>query len=509
LSEFHELKTINFNEVAMARETAVVLNITSEIGHMMDDATYCPPSATQADIMEFFKTLILEQGSSYTLKNSDINAMTHDINDYFEGVTKSKNKLIAEESSEAAMDLVVAAATIAAEAGSWIPLVNFGLAATAIAATATALALEVESEKLEKTVVEEISDSDSRIIKQYNSFENLKTYSSAVTANTLFYPRLQLGATIKQMRALFIGVIVIIKKSNKGLCSAEDMKKTFVDYYNATRADPELVDKFIEIMQELDEGGDPEKFKEDIAAFFKPLPDAVVRGYASIMLSFATSIAIRKGAVAYKAYRAALAAAPPMIELDELDAEGNVVKKSGAPAAEAETLSTAEIGVRAMAVLAAVASVVFAGLEIAKAVDTDKKLTKAISDAKSGITNYYTALVNRTVDGDVVVPVVEPLLGAYESHKYDNTEYKNNWHYVTISKVDDTTLKWSNRAGVSWTLKTTFDKTKLHVSQDCPYYNFNDGTIKTQYTEATVVWNGDKVSGILGPWNETYEKSAT
>lgn len=490
----------------MAHEAAVVLNITSEIGHMMAEASYCPPSVTQADIMNFFKSLILEQESSYQLKNSDINEMKKDINHYFDSVTSDKNSLLAEEAAEAAADLVAAAATVAAAAGSWVPFVNFGLAAAAVAATATAMGLEIATEKLQKTVVEEISNADSNIIK-YKSFKNIETYSSAVTANALFYPRLQLGATIKQMRALFIGVIVIIKKSNKGKCSPDDMKQAFLNYYNAVQANPDLVARFIQIMQELDEGGSPEKFKEDISEFFGSLPDVAVRGYAMIMLAFSASIAIRKGKIAYQVYKAAQTAAPPDIPLDDLDANGNTVEESGAPAAEAETLGAAEIAVRAMGVLAAVAATVFAGLEIAKAVDTDKKLTKAISDAKNGITKYYTALVSHTVDGDETESDVTPVLGNYECHLYDKGG-KNDWHYVTVSKVNDTTLKWTNRAKVSWLLSQTADKTVLDVSKECPYYNFNDGKQQTHYTQATVVWKGNKVTGIIGPWNELYEKAA-
>jgi hypothetical protein len=240
-------------EIDMPHETSVVLNITSEIGHMMVEPSYCPALVPQSDIINFFASLILEQESSYTLKNSDLNMMKSDINHYFDSVTSDKNRLIVEESAEAAADLVAAAATIAAAAGSWIPFVNFGLAATAIAATAAALGLEIATAKLEKTVVEEISNADSKII-QYDSFKNIKVYSSAVNANALFYPKLQLGATIKQMRALFLGVIVIIKKSNQGKCTPEAMKQIFIDYYNATKADPNLVDRFTEIMQELDEG---------------------------------------------------------------------------------------------------------------------------------------------------------------------------------------------------------------------------------------------------------------
>ncbi len=97
---------------------------------------------------------------------------------------------------------------------------------------------------------------------------------------------------------------------------------------------------------------------------------------------------------------------------------------------------------------------------------------------------------------------VSSLLGNYENHLYDDKGGKNNWHYVTISQVDDSTLKWENRAGVSWTLTTTSDKTTLDVGTDCPY--FQQG-----YQQATVVWNGTQVSELMGPGNEPYQKSST
>lgn len=489
----------------MAKEAQLVLGITSEIGHMMADPNYCPENVKQDDIMNFFTSIINEQDESYKLKHADLVAMTKDINSYFNGVTHHKNSLIAEESAEAAADLVAAAAMIAAAAGSWIPFVNFGLAATAIAATATAMGLEIASEKLEKTVVEEISSADTAILNKYQSFNAIKVYSASVTANALFYPRLQLGATIRQMRALFIGVVVVIKKTNNGKCTAQDMKKAFLDYYNATQANPALVDKFIQIMQQLDDGGDPQKFKQDMDAFFQPLPEAVVRGYASIMLAFAAAVAMKQGKTAYQAYKAAKAAMPVEIEMVELDENGAAVEGGAAEVELTETIGIAEVALRAAGVLAGIATLVFAGLEIAKAVDTDNKLTKAIADAKTGIINYYTALVTKTIDGEGE-QLITPILGNYECHKYDSGG-KNDWHYVTISKVDENTLKWTNRAGVSWSLKLTSHKTILDVGSECPYYNFNDGTQQTHFTHATLVWDGNKVTGIMGPWNELYSKS--
>ena len=66
--------------------------------------------------------------------------------------------------------------------------------------------------------------------------------------------------------------------------------------------------------------------------------------------------------------------------------------------------------------------------------------------------------------------MVDPLAiaGEYECHKFDYKKDKDDWHYVTISKVNDTTFKWENSAGFTWTLTVTADKTKLNVGNDCP-----------------------------------------
>ncbi len=117
------------------------------------------------------------------------------------------------------------------------------------------------------------------------------------------------------------------------------------------------------------------------------------------------------------------------------------------------------------------------------------------------ITEAQAKQIISAADGTATITpvIVDPsLLGNYENHLYDNGG-KNDWHYVTISQVDDSTLKWTNRAGVSWTLTMTSEKTKLNVGEDCPY--FQEG-----YKQATVVWKGDQVSGLLGPWNELYQK---
>jgi hypothetical protein len=68
------------------------------------------------------------------------------------------------------------------------------------------------------------------------------------------------------------------------------------------------------------------------------------------------------------------------------------------------------------------------------------------------------------------------------------------------SRCHHAKLKWANRAGVRWTLTTTPDKTKLTVGSDCPYFNAG-------HKQVTVIWEGDRVSGLSGPFDELYEKS--
>ena len=102
----------------------------------------------------------------------------------------------------------------------------------------------------------------------------------------------------------------------------------------------------------------------------------------------------------------------------------------------------------------------------------------------------------------VIPGTIISIVGDYECHLFDNTSNKNDWHYVTISKVNNSTLRWTNRAGVSWTLTTIPDKTKLTVGSDCPYFN-------SGYTQVTVVWDGDRVSGLTGPSNEIYNHKLT
>ena len=96
-------------------------------------------------------------------------------------------------------------------------------------------------------------------------------------------------------------------------------------------------------------------------------------------------------------------------------------------------------------------------------------------------------------------PAAGPIVGDYIIKGYDGN--KNDWHYVKISPVEgkEGVYRWSNRAGVKWTLTKKSD-TKFEVGKDCPYH-------KTGHTEATLKLNEDgKAVSISGPWNEVYIK---
>jgi hypothetical protein len=129
--------------------------------------------------------------------------------------------------------------------------------------------------------------------------------------------------------------------------------------------------------------------------------------------------------------------------------------------------------IKGLAVLGAALETAFLGWKIYEQRKLIDYINEQIEDRKNKLIEYYTnfheAVTSPTVD--------DAILGQYECHLYDQGG-KNDWHYVTVSKANETTLNWANRAGVSWTLTITSDKTKLNVGQECPYYNFDDGQSK-------------------------------
>lgn len=377
----------------MAHESDILLIMTSEIGQMMANEKACPPHTTQQDIMNFFSNIIKEQELSETLKTADLGRIKNDIAHYFdEEVTSSKNKLIAEEASEAAAELVAAAAMAAVAIASWIPFVNFCVMATAAAATATALALEIESQKLEKTVVADIVNADEHIRKKYDSFRHLDAYATAVNENTCFFPRFQLTASTAHFRALLLCIVVIIKKSNNNKCTAEDIKKMFLDYYELTQSDPNLAERFAKVLREINENTDSKAYETDLAEVLSLVPAVARLSHQALTLAIATTVGLRFANAAYV-----------MMNLNNLSlalANAGFTEYTEFGAIEAESIQSVGVATRAVLGLGAVANVVFAGLQIKKAVDTDRQLTQAIADSKKGITDYYASLITKSIDGN-------------------------------------------------------------------------------------------------------------
>ena len=121
--------------------------------------------------------------------------------------------------------------------------------------------------------------------------------------------------------------------------------------------------------------------------------------------------------------------------------------------------------------------------------NTGKKSNKSSEDRKGKINSSPN-------EADIVVH--PGICGIYENHHYDSVPGgKNDWHYVTIRKMDDRRWVWTNRAGVSWNLFPTAYPNKWKVSRNCPYY-------KTGHRLALISIKENGTEGIFGPHGELY-----
>ncbi len=81
--------------------------------------------------------------------------------------------------------------------------------------------------------------------------------------------------------------------------------------------------------------------------------------------------------------------------------------------------------------------------------------------------------------------------------KYIREPAQNTWHTGTISE-SNSNFKWTNEAGVSWTLIPNLDNNQLLLTDDCPYYE--DGR-----REFTLKVEGNSLEGFYFQ-NELYVK---
>lgn len=92
----------------------------------------------------------------------------------------------------------------------------------------------------------------------------------------------------------------------------------------------------------------------------------------------------------------------------------------------------------------------------------------------------------------------------FECQKYIPSGQTNDWHVAKLTTADFKTFKWTNKAGVSWTLTpATFDArghpTSFNVGADCPYFKSGYKVAKLEYGP-----NGNLL-GMSGPGNEPYQ----
>lgn len=91
-----------------------------------------------------------------------------------------------------------------------------------------------------------------------------------------------------------------------------------------------------------------------------------------------------------------------------------------------------------------------------------------------------------------------------ENQMYMESGDMNDWHVVKLTSVDLKTFKWTNKAGVSWSLTIAArdhrgQPTSFNVGQDCPYF-------KNGYRTARVHFgNNGNLLGIDGPGHEPYQ----
>jgi hypothetical protein len=97
-------------------------------------------------------------------------------------------------------------------------------------------------------------------------------------------------------------------------------------------------------------------------------------------------------------------------------------------------------------------------------------------------------------------PSRDPIVGSYENQLYDD-DGKNCYHYVTISRVDASTLLWENSCPYSWTLTATDDPSVYAIGPDSPYYD------SPSNEDMMVLFAADgSVLFITGPGLEPYDR---
>jgi hypothetical protein len=384
------------------------------------------------------------------------------------------------------------ATKIAADAAAIASIWSFGLGMAAFAVLEATAIIEgkVISDKSKK-LNEKLTTVDIDISKKINP--NVDAYVAQYKLNNnLIASKAPAGLDIKTCRGDLMQFMAQVHIRAGKLDAA-----TFRKYAESARIvyNSDEINKVYDALDELNLSGktdvDVQKFMNTLVGWKAPVAATVgtelVRGVSILILKNRLNIATKT------------------IETAARDA-GLPIEEVGVSVFEA--MDAVGKFVAAVVVVVSVVDIVFNILDIVDVVkQCDKMCTALDGEIQTNYKEYFTGIrsASKAYKAAITPSESSDLLGNYECHKYD-AGGKNDWHYVTVAKVNDTTYKWTNRANVSWALKSTSDNNILDVGTECPYYNFNDGQQQTHYTKATVVRDGNKVTGIMGPWDELYSK---
>lgn len=460
-------------------------------GYLKDPANIATDfsSAKAKDIPEALNTLLQNLIAEYkaldAIKSFDLETAKNKILESHDECVRERMGIEAAQAAEDILQAASVAAQIALVAVSWTVFGAIGLGVVALATEVAAEGAEVGVKALENTITQSISDMG---VKAYNdpALANIKVYNDSSDQVSVNIAKLQL-----------VGNMAIIRQSLLGLAKTsgtlEELKKNLIHFYEVSERAGDIIGKYTLLAELILKGDGGPKAQQVIL-------DLKESGLAPIIIKTVIFAVMAGGLGLTFQVRKFTNEIAQTFESEAIMS----VEEIGYIADLTVTSERMVKCVKGLAVLGAALESGLLGWRIYEQRKLIDYINAQIEDRKNKLIEYYTnfheAVTPPTVD--------DAILGNYECHLYDQGG-KNDWHYVTISKTNDTTLNWANRAGVSWKLTATSDKTKLNVGQECPYYDFNDGTSQTQYRQATVVWTGSQVSGIIGPWNELYDKSAT
>jgi|GEM_PF-4777126 len=392
----------------------IVLNLASTVGsYYADPQENLPANVTINDLDKFLATVITEFDSGYKLKRSSWKLMKSDISKYFQDVEDKKTTLFASMEEEALAEVVSGAAGVASAFLSEFPGLNLGLIGTMMLAQGSEMFLERRIALLEKTIVEDLVGSQKKLSSK-DSFKYCEVYTDAVHKNTIMYARLNLATSNDRVRAMFLGAVFCTKKRYKE-CNVEQLKELFINFYHATKADPELVNKYSALLHSIKHIEDPKKIKIQLDSFFGRFADKVRISVAWTCNMFIFAMGVKAYKVSRNAavarQRAANLATGDVLEepINNINEDGEAVPvveednlEREVPAAiegeVANTVGKLGVCIKSIGALASVLVIVVGILTSIKGFEVKSKLEEQIRKVEKELEAYYTKLVHTAIE---------------------------------------------------------------------------------------------------------------